>query len=282
MAIAPLSPPPADAWRVDGLDPRPRAAALSAGELLLRIRAAATCPPAGHHRLAGDSVAARSGVAGIVEAVAGDVAGLVPGDEVFGVTAPRLLRAGTQRAVLAASLLALKPRQLDFAQAAALPAAAVTAWQMLFEHGRLERGDTVVILGAERTVGGLAVQMARAHGLRVVAVAPSRYAPELRALGAELAIDASPRVVEAACRHAAVVVDVTGGVVQRRALRALGPGSLLVSSVARAESAVLASTSADFAVIFTRVTAARLAQVAALVDRGLLAIPAADAQANAR
>ena len=277
MAFAPLSPSPADARYLDDLGPTVSAAALCAGELLLRIRAAA-----GHHRTAGDSVAARNGVAGIVEAVADSVAGLVPGDEVFGVTTPRLLRAGTERAVLAASLLALKPRRLDFAQAAALPTAAVTAWQMLFEHGRPERGETVVILGAESVVGGLAVQMARAHGLRAVAVAPSRYAPALRALGAELAIDASPRALEAACRDAAVVVDVAGGVVQRRVLRGLGSGSVLVSSVQRAESAILASTRASFAIVVTRVTAARLAQVAALVDLGLVAMPGADAQPSAR
>ena len=282
MALAPLSPHPVDPSWSDTPDPHRQAAALSAGELLLRIRAAACCPTGRAAQRTGDSAAGRSGVAGIVEAVADDVGGLAPGDEVFGVTAPRLLRAGTERTVLAAAQLAPKPRQLDFAQAAALPTAAVTAWQMLFEHGRLERRESVVILGAERLVGRLAVQMTCAHGVHTVAVAPSRHGPALRALGAALAIDASPRVLEERCRRAAVVIDVSGGIVQRRALLALGSGSLLVSCVARPEPAVLAKSDASFALIVARVTACRLAQVAALVDRGLLAMPAAQAQVDAR
>src|SRR5205085_2768423 len=80
------------------------------------------------------------------------------GDENFGATVPRLLRPGTGRAVREAARLAHKPREPVLAQAATILAPAVTAWQMLFEHGRLERGETVVVLGADRSVGAHAVQ----------------------------------------------------------------------------------------------------------------------------
>ncbi len=254
------------------------AGALHAGELLVRIRAAAVDGTGGRSTssagIAGARsslpMASRSGVAGVVEAVGGAFIGFGPGDEVFGVTVPRLLRPGTERAVLHASRLAHKPPQMAFAQAADIPTPAVTAWQMLFEHGRLERGETVVVLGADRPVGAFAVQLARAHGVRCVALAPSRHAPALRRLGADLVIDASPRVLEAACGHAAVVVDVAGGSAMPRALGALESGSVLVSCAARPGPSLLESAKAGFSLCVTDVTAARLRQIAALVDRGLL------------
>ena len=254
------------------------AGALHAGELLVRIRAAAVDATSGRSTFAGGlagarsslPMASRSGVAGVVEAVGDSPIGFGPGDEVFGVTVPRLLRPGTERAVLHASRLAHKPPQMAFAQAADIPTPAVTAWQMLFEHGRLERGETVVVLGADRAVGALAVQLARAHGVRCVALAPSRHAPALRRLGADLVIDASPRVLETACGHAAVVVDAAGGNALPRALGALGSGAVLVSCVARPAPSLLASSRAHFSLCVTDVTRARLRQIAALVDQGLL------------
>ena len=257
--------------------PNASANALQAGEILVRIHAdavratketPATAVHAGSRVFA--PVASRSGVAGVVEAVGDMPAGFGPGDEVFGVTVPRLLRPGTERAVLLASRLAHKPRQLAFAEAAILPSPAVTAWQMLFEHGRLERGETVVVLGADRPVGAFAVQLARAHGVRNVALASSRHARTLRALGADLVIDASPRVLEVACKHAAVVVDAAGGFLLPRALGALGSGCILVSCVARPEASLLATSRAHFSLCVADVTAPRLARIAALVDAGLL------------
>ena len=261
--------------------PPASASALHAGELLVRIRAAAVDAAKAGATLATGFVgtpssmpaASRSGVSGVVEAVGDARVDFGPGDEVFGVTVPRLLRPGTEHAVLQASRLARKPRDLAFAKAATMPTPAVTAWQMLFEHGRLERGETVVILGADRPVGAFAVQLARAHGVRNVALASSRHAPSLRALGADLVIDASPRVLEAACRHAAVVVDAAGGNALPRALGALGSGSALVSCVARPQSSLLASSKAGFSLCVTDVTTARLTQIAALVERGLLTDP---------
>ena len=260
------------------LAPQVSASALHTGELLVRIRAAGVDEAKGRAMLAAGLVgsqsfmpaASRSGVAGVVEAVGDAPVGFDLGDEVFGMTVPRLLRPGTERAVLHASRLAHKPRQLAFEQAATLPSPAVTAWQMLFEHGRLERGETVVVLGADRPVGAFAVQLARAHGVRNVALASSRHAPRLRMLGADLVIDASPRTLEVACGHAAVVIDAAGGNALPRALGALGSGCVLVSCVARPEASLLASSKADFSLCVTDVTTARLAQIAALVERGLL------------
>jgi len=104
----------------------------------------------------------------VAEAVGDAPVGFGTGDEVFSVTVPRQLPPGTERAVLHAARLARKPPRLPFAQAAGLPMAAVTAWQMLFEHGRLEPGETVVVRGADRAIGAFAVQLARAQGVRCV------------------------------------------------------------------------------------------------------------------
>lgn len=258
--------------------PQASASALQAGELLVRIRAAAVDGTKGSAVVATGlassrsfmPTASRSGVSGVVEAVGDSHANFMPGDEVFGVTVPRLLRPGTEYAVLQAARLAHKPRQLAFAQAATIPTPAVMAWQMLFEHGRVERGETVVILGAERPVGAFAVQLARAHGIRNVALASSRHAARLRTLGADLVIDASPRVLEAACGHAAVVIDAAGGNALPRTLDVLGSGGIVVSCVARPQSSLLERSKANFSLCVSDVTTARLAQIAALVDRGLL------------
>jgi len=123
---------------------------------------------------------------------------------------------------------AKKPLQLDFVQAAAVPLAALTAWQGLFDHGRLAAGQRVLIHGAAGAVGGLAVQFARRRGACVVGTAAAAELGPVRELGAHEAVDAATDF-EDAVAPVDLVFDTVGGERLRRSGAVLRPGGRLVS-----------------------------------------------------
>ena len=110
-------------------------------------------------------------VSGMVERMAADVTDFRIGDEVYGLADFPRDGAAAEFAAVRAINLALKPRSIPHAQAAALPLSALTAWQALFEHAHLAAGQSVLIHGGAGGVGSLAVQLARWRGARVVATA---------------------------------------------------------------------------------------------------------------
>jgi NADPH:quinone reductase-like Zn-dependent oxidoreductase len=212
-------------------------------------------------------------VAGIVESVGEGVASFAHGGEVFGVTNPRLLRDGEAWAHMSPDRIAHKPRHLGFEHAASVPTIGVTAWQMQFGSGRLDAGETVVILGADGPVGQVAVQLAHACGVRAIALAPMRHAGALRRLGASRVIDASPEFLEAVCARPAVVVDTLGGMIQRRALLAVGNGGTLVSSVSRPDASLARQANVRCMLCMPEVNTVRLRQLATFIDSTRLEVP---------
>ena len=124
--------------------------------------------------------------AGIVAAVGQNVTRFKLGDEVFG---GRPGAMAEYVAVRADGALALKPANVSFAQAAAIPIAAITALQGLRDKGRLQPGQKVLINGASGGVGTFAVQIAKALGAEVTAVCSTRNAELVRSLGADHVID---------------------------------------------------------------------------------------------
>jgi NADPH:quinone reductase-like Zn-dependent oxidoreductase len=112
-------------------------------------------------------------VSGVVEEVGPAVTSLVPGDEVYGYVRKDAVHGGTYAEKVSAPIrtLARKPETLDFAQAAAVPLAGLTAYQTLVHHLRIRAGDTVLIHGASGGVGSFAVQIARALKARVLGTA---------------------------------------------------------------------------------------------------------------
>jgi NADPH:quinone reductase-like Zn-dependent oxidoreductase len=106
-------------------------------------------------------------VSGVVEAVAPDVDGFAPGDEVYGMTPFDRDGVAAELAVVPADVLAPKPRTIDHVQSAAVPLPALSAWQGLIEHGGLEAGERLLITGAGGGVGHLAVQLARVRGAKL-------------------------------------------------------------------------------------------------------------------
>jgi NADPH:quinone reductase-like Zn-dependent oxidoreductase len=110
-------------------------------------------------------------LSGVVAQVGDGVNEVAVGDAVYGLLSFDRDGAAAEYVATAADLLAPKPPTLDHIQSAALPLAALSAWQALFDHGRLESGQRVLILGAVGGVGHLAVQIARAHGAHVIGAA---------------------------------------------------------------------------------------------------------------
>jgi NADPH:quinone reductase-like Zn-dependent oxidoreductase len=107
-------------------------------------------------------------LSGVVEAVAAGVTDLAPGDAVYALTPFDRDGAAADYTVVPAALLAPKPESLDHVESAAVPLAALSAWQGLFEHGRLAAGERVVVTGPAGGVGHFAVQLARNRGAEVV------------------------------------------------------------------------------------------------------------------
>lgn len=124
-------------------------------------------------------------VAGTVEAVGGSVTEFKPGDEVFGI-APGSF---AEYACNGESKFALKPANISFEQAAAVPVAAFTALQGLRDKGQIQPGQKVLIDGASGGVGTFAVQIAKSYGAEVTAVCRTRNLDMMRSIGADHVID---------------------------------------------------------------------------------------------
>lgn len=125
-------------------------------------------------------------IAGRVEAVGNNVKHFKPGDEVFG----DISSGGfSEYACVQATLLVRKPANLTFAEAAAIPVAALTALQGLRNEGKIASGQKVLIHGASGGVGTFAVQIARWYGAEVTAVCSTRNLELVRSIGADHVID---------------------------------------------------------------------------------------------
>ena len=145
-------------------------------------------------------------VAGRVEAVGSAVTSVQPGSEVFGICDGAFAEYARARP----DKLAPKPERLSFEEAAAVPVSALTALQGLRDHGRVEPGQHVLIIGASGGVGTFAVQIAKALGARVTGVCSSAKLELVRALGADHVIDYTTEDFAASERRYDVILD-TGG-----------------------------------------------------------------------
>jgi len=128
--------------------------------------------------------------AGLVESVGAKIEHFRSGDEVYGASfMGKGMGAFAEYACTSENNLALKPRNLSFEEAAAMPVAAITALQGLRNHGQIRRGQKVLIDGASGGVGTFAVQIAKSFGAEVTAVCSPRNVDKARLIGADHVID---------------------------------------------------------------------------------------------
>ena len=253
----------------DAPDPQP-----AIGDVLVQVRAASFTPTElmwplgtdrnGHDR--GPRIPAHEG-SGVVVALGFGAAGVSVGDEVYGLIDG--LRDGwaAEYVAIEARSLALKPTTVDFVEAAAIPQAALTSWQALFDHGHLESGQTVVIHGAGGGVGTMAVRLARWAGAHVIGTGRANARQRVLDVGADEFVDVERDGWETAVGPVDLVYDIIGGDVLARSLGLVKPGGALVSVVAPPPS----DRSDIRTVAFVRdPSGSQLRDIAGLVDEGTL------------
>jgi NADPH:quinone reductase-like Zn-dependent oxidoreductase len=165
-----------------------------------------------------------SDVAGVVEAVGKRVRRFRPGDEVFGIgngSYAEYARAPEDK-------LAPKPENLTFEQAAVLAIMGSTALQGLRDHGRIEPGQNVLIIGASGGVGTYAVQIAKAFGAHVTGVCSTTKVELVRTIGADHVIDYTREDFAEGGQRYDVILDIGGNSTLSRLRRALTPRGTLV------------------------------------------------------
>ena len=205
-------------------------------EVLVRVHAASV-NPADWYAMTGTPYLARPqmglrrprtrlglDLAGVVEAVGGNVARLKPGDEVFGAGDGTL----AEYVAVAEDGLVLKPANVSFEQAAAVPVAGLTALQGLRDKGRIRPGQQVLVNGASGGVGTFAVQVARSFGAEVTGVCSPRNVEMAGSLGADRVIDYTREDFTQGDRRYDLLFDVAGSRPWAACRRVLHPRATLV------------------------------------------------------
>ena len=220
---------------------------------------------------------------GVVAAVASDVHAVAVGEHVYALTPFDRDGAAADYIAVPARLLAPKPAKLDHVESAAMPLAALTAWQGLFEHGALEAGQRVLILGAAGGVGHLATQLARWRGAHVVGTASPAGVDLVRSFGAHEVLDHTNRRFQETLEPVDLVFDTVGGDLLERALAIVRTDGRAVS-VAQEPPPIAAEAGIDARYFVVEPSREQLVELGRLVDASALrpAIDSVFALADAR
>jgi len=249
-------------------------------QLLIKVSAASVNPvgykirQGGYPRVTEDKLPITLGrdIAGVVETAGG---GFKVGDEVYA----HLDWADggyAEYAVVAPVGVAAKPKSLDMIQAAAVPLAATTAWQGLFQHGDLKRGQKVLIHGAAGGVGGFAVQFAKAEGAYVYATASGEGVQAVRDDGADEVIDYKKQKFEDVAKDVDLVFDLIGGDTQARSFAVLKSGGALISTVQEPDKAKAAEKNLTAKRYMAEPNADHLKRIGELIDAGKVKVVVAE------
>lgn len=169
-------------------------------------------------------------VSGIITEIGKDVTGFKVGDAVFGmVNFPGHGKAYAEYVAAPADHLALKPAKLSHEEAAAATLAALTAWQGLVHHAKIQAGQRVLIHAAAGGVGHFAVQFAHQLGAYVIGTSSAENRDFVLSLGADEHIDYKARRFEEAVSDLDFVLDAIGGENIDRSLEVIKPGGTIIS-----------------------------------------------------
>ena len=247
--------------------------AVQEGEVLVRVYAAGVNPVdwkirAGRlkdFRPATFPYVPGADLAGVVEKVGSGVTAFQPGQEVFGRSSQGSY---AEYSIAPANALALKPKTLSFDEAVTIPVGATTAWQGLFDHGNLQSGQRVLILGGAGGVGIFAVQFARWKGAHVISTASTRNVDFVRSLGAKTVIDYTKTHVEDEIHDVDLVFDTVGGEALASAWPTLKRGGTLVSIAGQPDEAKAREFGVRAARFSAQVTSELLSTFAQLIEQG--------------
>jgi len=163
---------------------------------------------------------------------------------------------------------AIKPKSLGFIDASAVPLAALTAWQALIDIGKIENGQTVLIHGGSGGVGSFAIQIAKAHGARVIATASTANQDVLKQLGAEVAIDYTKQKFEEIAHDVDLVLDPVGRDTLARSYGVVKKGGIVVTIVSRCDQAELKKHEIRGASLSSHPDSGELGEITKLIDGG--------------
>ncbi len=212
-------------------------------------------------------------ISGIVRAVGGKTARgkrspFKPGDSVFGMLDYER-GAYTEFTLASAREIAPLPKKVSEKEAGAIGVAALTAWQGLFDHGRLKKGQRVLIHGAAGGVGHFAVQFAKVRGATVIATASTRDLSWVKKLGADEVIDFKTQKFEEHTGEIDLVLDLVSGDTQKRSWDVLKKsGGAIVSTLSEPSQAEASRRSARGVRMVVKAKAGQLEEIAKLVAAG--------------
>ena len=186
-------------------------------------------------------------LAGVVTALGYGTTGLSVGQRVFGLT--DWYRDGTlaEYAAVEARNLAPLPDDIDFTVGASLPISGLTAWQGLFDHGRLQKGQRVIAHGAAGAVGAMVTQLAHEFGAHVIGTGRERDRQKALDLGANEFVDLDNQALED-IGGVDLVFDLIGGEIGKRSARLVRSGGVVVSVIGPVEEPPAVGRAIDFVV----------------------------------
>ena len=214
------------------------------GEVLIRVHAAGVTPtellwsPTTQNKDGSPRNRAIPGheFSGVVAALGKEIKDFSIGDEVFGMNDWFVDGATADYCTAPATSLAHKPKCLTHAEAAAVPIGALTAWQGLNDHAKLQAWERILVHGGAGAVGTFCIQLARHRGAKVIATASTRNVGFVSRIGADQVIDYAMDAFDRIVRGVDVVFDTVGGETLRRSWSVLKPGGRLVTVAADSEN----------------------------------------------
>jgi NADPH:quinone reductase-like Zn-dependent oxidoreductase len=204
-------------------------------------------------------------LAGVVEEVGPGVTAFQKGQAVFGQSTKG---AYAEYTTASGETLALKPKTLNFDEAAAIPAGATTAWQALFDHGELQAGQRVLIQGAAGGVGSFAVQFARWKGAHVIGTTSTAHVDFVRSSGAETVVDYTSTPVEKVVHDVDLVLDTVGEKTLESSVQAVKRGGTLVTIAGQPPEEKVKERGVRATFFSARVSSELLQTFAQLIDEG--------------
>jgi len=203
-------------------------------------------------------------IAGVVEKTGRKVTKLKVGDAVYGY--PTFGGGWAEYVTVKEWEVAAKPKSLNFAEAAAVPMGALTAWQALVDVAQLNAGQTILIHGGSGGVGSFAVQIAKARGARVIATASTANQDLIKQLEVDVAIDYTKTKFEDMAKDVDAVLDPVGRDTLARSYGVVKKGGIVMSLVARPDPVELEKRGIRGAAISVHADAEDLAEIARLID----------------
>lgn len=214
-----------------------------------------------------------SDFSGIVKEVKGDL-GLKVGDEVYGNGS--ILNGGSgafaEYVVANASNTALKPKSLDFQEAAALPLAGASALQAIEEHIKVKPGQTILITGGSGGIGSFAIQIAKASGGYVAATASKKNLEFVKSLGADLSLDRDEDFAKEISEYDGVFDTTGNSEVINKSLEVLKKGGVIVGMSGGIDEEKAKALGVQAISQSTKTSSDKLKRIAELVDGGKIKV----------